>query len=227
MKSAARVKDRVNEDPDAAAIVAVAMKRRNEKAQAEKIAKAKAKRASGSKPIHGVNNNSVHTSNASSRQVDGVDTIDRDSDMPTQWKRPSNLDAPPPRDGYIQRWVRYRSGNAEDIDNLEKAMDQGWRPVEKSTKKTGHELTARTQGQYGKYYVKRGLMLMEIPEKLAQQRNAFYRKKLRVMTESVDRDLLKDNNAIMPVLAAEKRTRVSTTVRRGSLDRAIPDDDDE
>lgn len=219
----ARVKDRVNDDPGAAAIVASAMKRVERKKGAVAAAKKKAKRASGTKNMHGVEH---HAERDSSRQVDGVDTVDRDNDAPTQWRRPSNLDAPDPRPGYIQKWGRYRAGNSDDIDNLEKLMDQGWRPRERSTAKRGHELTARSSGQYGKYYVKRGLMLMEMPEKMARQRNAFYLKKLQSMTESVERDLLNENNRVMPVLAPEKRTRVTRAARRGNLEASIPEDDE-
>jgi hypothetical protein len=224
MARATRTKDRLNDDPDAGALIASAIKRQQEKKAA--ATSPRKKRKTGSKPIHGVENNTVHVNNTSSRQADAVDTIDRDSDVPTQWRRPSSLDAPPPRPGYVQRWVRYRSGNIEDIDNIEKSMDQGWRPRKRTTEKSGHELTARASGQYGEYYVKRGLMLMEMPEKLAQQRNAFYRKKLRSMTDSVERDLLRDNNRIMPVLQPEKRTRVTRNARRGSLEASIPDDDE-
>lgn len=222
-RSSARTKDRVNDDPGAAEIVASALKRAGEK-KAAAVA-AQKKRKSATRRIHDVDND-VNVGNASSRQVDGVDAIDRDSASPTEWRRPSNLDAPAPRPGYVQRWVRYRSGNTEDIDNLEKSMDQGWRPRERSTAKRGHELTARSSGQYGKYYVKRGLMLMEMPLKLAQQRNAFYRKKLKTMTDSVDRDLLRDNNSIMPVLRPEKKTRTTRAARRGNLEASIPDDDE-
>jgi len=215
------LKDRSNDDPGADAIIATALKNKQTR---DAIAK-KAKKKSGSRSMHGVDNDTARA-NRSSRQADGVDSIDRDADGASMWKRPSNLDAPPPRPGFVQRWIRYRAGNVEDTDNIEKMMDQGWRPVDKTTTKAGHELTARTQGQYGKYYVKRGLMLMEMPVKTMQQRNAFYRKKLLTMTKSVERDLLKDNNRVMPVLQPENRTRVTSKARRGNLDASIPDDDE-
>jgi hypothetical protein len=215
------VRDRTSDDPNAGAIIATALKRTQQKAAAAK----KAANKRGTKSLHGVDNDTIR-GNASSRQADGVDAIDRDADAGFIWKRPSNLDAPDPRPGYVQRWIRYRAGNVEDTDNIEKMMDQGWRPRDKSTSKAGHELTARTQGQYGKYYVKRGLMLMEMPVKTMQQRNAFYRNKLLTMTKSVERDLLKENNRVMPVLQPENKTRVTSKARRGNLDASIPDDDE-
>jgi hypothetical protein len=223
-RATSRQKDRVSDDPGASAIIASALTRQAKKKAAAKEA-AKRGKARGNKPIHAVDN-TPHMQNNSSRQVDGVDTIDRDADVATQWRRPSNLDAPDPRPGYVQRWVRYRSGNVEDTENLEKAMDQGWRPRERTTEKRGHELTAKTSGTYGKYYVKRGLMLMEMPLKLAQQRNAFYEKKLQQMTKSVDVEMMRENNTVMPLLAPERKTRTTRAAKRGSLEASIPDDDE-
>lgn len=223
----ARTTDREAGDPGADAIVAAAARRLQQKKAAVSASKRKAKAANRSnKPIHGVDRD-VDAGRASSRQVDGNDALDREADVPTQWKRPSALDAPEPRPGYVQRWVRYRAGNNEDIENIEKSMDEGWRPRERSTVKRGHELTARSSGQYGKYYVKRGLMLMEMPEKVAQQRAKFYRKKLRTMTESVEKDMLRENSKVMPLLTPERKTRVSVRANRGNLEANIPDDDDE
>jgi hypothetical protein len=201
-RATSRQKDRVSDDPGASAIIASALTRQAKKKAAAKEA-AKRGKARGNKPIHAVDN-TPHMQNNSSRQVDGVDTIDRDADVATQWRRPSNLDAPDPRPGYVQRWVRYRSGNVEDTENLEKAMDQGWRPRERTTEKRGHELTAKTSGTYGKYYVKRGLML----------------------TKSVDVEMMRENNTVMPLLAPERKTRTTRAAKRGSLEASIPDDDE-
>lgn len=225
-----KVRDRVSEDPGADLVVAAALKRSQQKKAAAASAKKKGRAANRSnKPMHGIDRD-LASANSSSRGVDGADALDREADAPTQWKRPSALDAPDPRPGFVQRWVRYRAGNQEDIENIEKAMDQGWSPRERSTVKRGHELTAKTSGQYGKYYVKRGLMLMEMPEKLAQQRARFYRKKLRTMTASVDREMLNDDNSVMPLLRPKRKTRVTVAARRGRLEdkvAAAEDEDDD
>lgn len=224
--NSAKTRDRVSDDPGADAIVASALKRTQQKKAAATRAKKKGVASTRSnKPIHGVDRD-TSSANSSSRGIDGKDALDREADIPTQWQRPSVLDAPDPRPGYVQRWVRYKAGNQEDQENIEKAMDQGWRPRERSTVKRGHELTAKSSGQYGKYYVKRGLMLMEMPEKLAQQRAKFYRKKLLTMTKSVDQDMLKDNNSVMPLLKPRRKTRVTVRASRGSLDANVPGDDE-
>src|SRR5690606_13057980 len=134
---------KVEEQPDSeiGRILGAASKRSADK-RAKKANTAKRKRTPAHKRTHYVGNEDVHVTNQSARQVDKRDEIDRDSELPQSWKRPSQLDAPAPRPGYKQRWVRYRNGNHEDADNLEKMLDQGWRPVRRSRASQVHELTA-------------------------------------------------------------------------------------
>mgnify|MGYP001157876123 FL=1 len=211
-------------DSESGRIIDRAIKRSDAK-KARAVNTKKRKRTPHHKQTHYVANEDVHVENESARQVDAREDIDRDSELPTSWRRPSQLDAPATRPGYVQRWVRYRSGNQEDPDNLDKALEQGWRPVKRSRALRGHELTADLRGKYGQYIVKRGLILMEMPIELADQRNAYYRQKLRQMTEAIDRDLFKLNHPAMPLLKPERKTLTTTKARRGRLEDLIPEDD--
>lgn len=222
---AARIPEGVESDSEAASIIARSLKR-SESKKARATNTKKRKRTPAHKQTHYVGNEDVHVENQSARQVDVVDEIDRDSELPTSWRRPSALDAPEPQPGYVQRWVRYRMGNQEDADNLDKMMEQGWRPVERSTKRRGHELTADLRGKYGQYIVKRGLILMQMPEKLSAQRNRFYDRKRKQMTESIDRSLFKLNNRVMPLLEPMRKTRTTKVARRGRLDDLVPGDEE-
>jgi len=212
------------EERDAELVVARSLKRVEEKKARADQAK-KRKRTPAHKRMHHVDND-VHMQNESARQVDQRDEIDRENELPTSWRRPSALGAPEPRPGYVQRWVRFRMGNQEDVDNLEKMMEQGWRPRKRTAAKRGHELTAGSDAKYGQYYVKRGLILMEMPETLADQRDKFYRNRLKRMTESIDRNLFKENNRVMPLLQPFRKTVTTTTARRGRLDDHVPGDDE-
>ena len=160
-----------------------------ERRKAAAAAAAKRRRTPSHLSTHHVGNDQVHLGNESARQMDGREEIARDSDLPTEWVRPSNLTAPDARPGFVQRWCRYKSGNTEDADNLDKMLDQGWRPRSAKSVKRGHKLTADLRGKYSEYYVKRGLILLELPERLASQRKLFYNNKLKQMTESVDRSM--------------------------------------
>jgi len=219
-----RISEFQAEQSEAADVLAQAMKRA-ERRQFTMVERKKRKTTPDSQQTHALDNDSVHVQNESARQVDSVEQIDRDSELPTSWKRPSILGAPDPRPGFVQRWVRYKVGADEDTDNLEKMLEQGWRPRKRSTGKRVHELTADLKGKYGQYIVKRGLMLMELPESLAAQRRAYYRRRLDRMTESIDRDLFKENNRVMPLLKPERHTRTTVHARRGRLEANIPDDE--
>lgn len=206
-------------------IVAASLKRVGAKAQFASQAK-KRKKTARTDSTHSLDNESVHDRNQPARQADARTRISRDSDLPTTWIRPSALAAPPGRPGYENRWIRFRAGNDEDRDNLDKAMSQGWRPIPKSKLRKEHELTANLEGKYGQYVTKRGLILMELPEDLWNQRRAFYADKQKKMTESIDRNLFRENDRRMPFMTPERRTTVTRRARRGRLEDSIPGDED-
>lgn len=213
-------------DGESSQVIARSLQRAQAKQARAQVAKQR-KRTPAHKQTHYVGNEDTHVVNQSARQVDQREEIDRDSELPTSWKRPSQLDAPAPRPGYANRWVRYRMGNQEDADNLDKMLDQGWRPVKRSAASRVHELTADLRGKYGQYIVKRGLILMELPEGLVAERNKHYRKKLQQMTKAIDRDLFKLQHPAMPLLKPERKTRTTKSARRGRLEELIADDRDE
>lgn len=175
-----------------------------------------------SKQTHAVENDNVHTANESARQVDARDEVDRDSEVPTSYRPPNKLDAPPPRAGYCNRWVRYRAGNDEDAEHFDQMLEEGWRPVKRSRVRQVHELTASTHGKYGQYYVKRGLILMEIPEELEIQRERYFLQQQKQMNRGVDQSLFRINSRVMPMLQPKRSTRITTTARRGRLEDAVP-----
>lgn len=220
---------RVGGDENTAELLQGALERaQNRKAKAVNTAKKKATPAA--RKTHAVNNENVHDGNESARQVDSREQIDRDSELPTSWSQPNALDAPDPRPGYANRWVRYRLNNSEDADNLDSMLDQGWRPVKRSRRSAVHELTADLKGKYSQYIVKKGLILMELPAKLALQRARFYDDRLKRMTKGVDEDLFRvdRHRKHMPLLKPERATHVTNVARRGQLSEAdIPADEAE
>jgi hypothetical protein len=173
---------------------------------------------------HAVRNADVHTQNSSARQVDTREEIDRDSER-SAWQKPNALAAPTERPGFRQRWVRLKQGGAEDTDNLEKMLDQGWRPVKRSGRSQVHELTADSGSKYGQYYVKRGLILMQISEKSVTERNRHYREQQKRMNRGVDEDLFKLDNRYMPMLKPERRSKTQLRARRGAGGLEVPGDE--
>lgn len=179
------------------------------------------------KQMHAVHENDVHTDNESARQADSRTEVDRDSEVPNSWQLPTMLDAPPPRPGFSNRWVRLKAGNDEDAEHFEAMLEEGWRPIKRARVRRVHELTATTHGKYSGYYVKRGLILMEFPEALQIQRARYFKQQQQNMNRGVDRNLFKINHRVMPLLQPERSTRTSLSARRGRLDDAVPGDEAE
>lgn len=169
--------------------------------------------------LRDLNNDGVHAQNDSDRQLDGTDLIERDSELPTQFREGKRLDAPPPRAGMSQRWCAFRKGNEEDQENFDTMLEEGWSPVRRSkVRKALHELASSSQGSLGQYYVKRGMILMEIPLKLKVQRDRYFRDLNKRQNDGVNRSMFKVNNRIMPLLQPERSTRASMQARRGRLE---------
>ncbi len=90
------------------------------------------------------------------------------------WKRPTSLDAPEPRPGYVQRWVRDPlTADAGDTNWLMKYRE-GWRPRPPETI-PGVEAYFRGRSSQGHDIVRVGnLVLCEMPTRVWEQRRAHY-----------------------------------------------------
>lgn len=203
------------EQIEANEVLELARKRVEEKKAAAVLAKRK-KATPRHKTRHAVENEDVHSGNSTARQVDSRSEVDRESEQPRAWTRSSQLAAPTPRSGMKQKWVRFKAGREEDTDNLDRYLEEGWSPRKAESVRKGHELTSNSQGKYAQYIVKRGLILMEIPEHMAAQRNRAYQRKADRMTEGIDQDMFKINNRVMPLMQPKRSTRVDKNVRRGA-----------
>lgn len=89
------------------------------------------------------------------------------------WRRPMNLDAPEPRPGYAQRWVRSELRSEKDNLNWQGKVREGWVPRDPSTVPDAEAFFG--QGSHLGQAVIRvgGLILMEMPiQKLDSKRRA-------------------------------------------------------
>ena len=155
--------------------------------------------------------------NESARQVDDTTSLDRDN-FPSTWRRSTALDAPPPRQGHIQRWVRIKSNGQDDSENHARYLEEGWRDRKPSSVPKSHSLATRRSQGNAQQIVKRGHILMELPQALADQRNAHYRGALDRQTKAVENELFKDNQGaagrVMPVTDATVKSRAVLARRR-------------
>lgn len=65
-------------------------------------------------------------------EIDGRNT-ERMESVDMEWRRPTNLDSPPPRPGYVQRWIRAQFRSDSDNLNWSQKLREGWSPRDPST----------------------------------------------------------------------------------------------
>lgn len=122
------------------------------------------------------------------------------------WRRPSMLEAPPPRPGYVQRWIRSAIGASADPKNVSQRFREGWKPRAASTVPRGYTPPTIMHGQFGEVIGVEGNILCEMPIRMAQQREAFYRKKALQQTQAVEQDVHKVERPDLPITATRKST---------------------
>jgi len=107
------------------------------------------------------------------------------------WVRPSELEAPEPRQGFTQRWIRIRIGNNDDPRNSMRKFREGWLPRRLETCPVGYLPPTFSHAKLGDVIGVEDLILCEMPVKKALQRNAFYEAKKDRAIEGIEGDLRK------------------------------------
>lgn len=91
------------------------------------------------------------------------------------WRPVSQLEAPPPRPGYAQLWVRTHIRGVEDTANVSKTLQEGWRPRSaESDLPEGYEPPVVSLGRYANVIGAYGMILCEMPLRMYNQRKAHY-----------------------------------------------------
>jgi len=117
---------------------------------------------------------------------------------PKVYKPPSSLDAPPAPDGFRHRWIRAESVGFQDSKNIFGRLREGYELVRADEYKDS-DYPVVTDGKYAGVIGVGGLLLARIPEELAQSRMAYQRSQTEGQDESVENDLLKDQDKRMPI----------------------------
>lgn len=129
------------------------------------------------------------------------------------WAPPSRLQAPPPPEGYVHRWIRISMRNEEDKTNAFAKMQEGWEPV-RADEYPDFIAPTIEEGRYAGIIGNGGLMLCRIPVETADERAAYYGSRTREQMQSVDQDLMKDSHPSMPI-HRERQSRVTFGGREG------------
>jgi len=113
-----------------------------------------------------------------------------------EWRRPTALDAPPPRTGFVQRWVRMSIRSDKDTVNWSNKFREGWRPRQPDTLPDDfRHLTGSMEAASSGLIIVGGLVLCEMPaQMMASKRRAIrdlvekQNQSVRTETDNVSRE---------------------------------------
>ena len=120
------------------------------------------------------------------------------TERPKEYKPPSSLDAPPAPDGFRHRWIRAESVGFQDSKNIFGRLREGYELVRADEYKNA-DYPVVADGKYAGIIGVGGLLLARIPEELAQARMDYQKTLTEGQDESVENDLLKDQDRRMPI----------------------------
>ena len=132
---------------------------------------------------------------------------------PTQWLRPSSLDAPPPQPGMVQRWVRQTVRGAADPKNLNRTWREGWRPRSPDSLPDEWRIYATFADKNEGMIVVDDLILMEIDSDVIARRKHAIESATAHQLSSVEHDLESTQIAGHPIVKDHK-TSVSYPAKR-------------
>ena len=121
------------------------------------------------------------------------------TERPKEYKPPSSLDAPPAPDGFRHRWIRAESMGFNDSKNIHGRLRSGYELVRADEYADGESYPIVMDGKYAGVIGVGGLLLARIPEELAQSRMDYQQKQTEGQDESVETDLLRDQDKRMPI----------------------------
>ena len=128
----------------------------------------------------------VHDENTE-RDTDDLYATEGENEV-TEWRRHSDLDAPPARDGYVNRFIRIRLGTVRDTARLSNALREGWKPV-KASSVDRRSLPTINIDQWGDVIGVEDLILCEMREEVHAQRKKFFADKQRRQNQAIERQL--------------------------------------
>ena len=120
------------------------------------------------------------------------------TERPKEYKPPSSLDAPPAPDGFRHRWIRAESLGFNDTKNIHGRLRSGYELV-RADEYDSEEYPTVLDGKYAGVIGVGGLLLARIPEELAQSRMDYQQRQTEGQDESVETDLLRDQDKRMPI----------------------------
>ena len=144
-------------------------------------------------------NEKIKTSRASTTRVKEA--------KKTTWTPPNSLDAPTAPHGFRHRWIRTEVLGFDDTKNVAGKLREGWELV-RADQYPETDYPVMTEGKYAGVIGVGGLLLARIPEEIALQIDAYYKKQNDAKEEAVDNNLMKEQHPSMK-FQKESNTRVT------------------
>ena len=121
----------------------------------------------------------------------------------TAWKRPEVLPSPNQEEGYVYRWIRISTRGNVDAMNVSSKLREGWTAVKASDHP---EITLVTieNDKFKDNVVIGGLMLCKAPVEMVNERNDYYQDQASSQMQSVDNNLMRENDPRMPLFNDRK-----------------------
>lgn len=121
---------------------------------------------------------------------------------------PSTLPDPTPEPGYAYRWIATHVAGQANHNNVSMRTREGWEPV----RAVDHPELMLPANAAGNVEIG-GLMLCKMPVERVQARNEYYNRQAESQIESVDNNLMRQNDPRMPLFNERKST---TSFGKGS-----------
>ena len=163
------------------------------------------------------NREEVHPQVHEARAFETYDAADVHETADTPWTHAASLEAPPPRPGFSQRWVRVSLKGDDDPTNMARKFREGWRPRLASTVPPKYNPPKVTAGRFQGCIGVEGMLLCERPEKMSEKQRAAIRDKTDRVTQGIEAELQSQSHPNMQI----------TQDRRSSVKRGIRIQDDE
>lgn len=127
--------------------------------------------------------------------------------------RQSALAAPPPRDGYVQRWIRRTVRGEDDPMNLSRQFRRGWVPRPADTIPSDWKMFCTKSDSGEGIFAVNDLVLCEMPQQLYDELGEETREETRLQMYSVEHDLQNAQVAGGPRIVREHQSAVSHPAR--------------
>jgi hypothetical protein len=119
------------------------------------------------------------------------------------WTRPTVLPDPIPQDGYKFHWVRVSTMGQPDSTNVSSKLREGWEPVRAEDHPEIFS-DAVADARFKDNVIVGGLMLCKAPDELVQERTEYYDQLTESQMNSVDNNLMRENDPRMPIFNDRK-----------------------